>query len=52
MRQYLRLVNEHVTDAHKLKTKAITGSIMIVMGITAVWYNLIIQYYYIVYMDA
>ena len=52
VRQYLRLVNDSVSERHKLKTKIIIGTIIALNIMSTVWYNLIIQYYYIIYRDA
>ena len=52
VRQYLKLVNDSVNERHKLTTKIIIGTIMTLNIMSTVWYNLIIQYYYIIYRDA
>ena len=48
----MRLVNDSVSEKHKLKTKIIIGTIMALFVTSTVWYNIVIQYYYIIYRDA
>ena len=50
--QYLRLLNEHLSASWKLRTKVVMGATISIALTQAIWHNIILQYYYIIYLDA
>ena len=50
MRIYLREFKEHQSTSSRSKTLAVAIIVACLMTVSAVWYNFIIQYYYIVYL--
>lgn len=52
VRLYLSLVSQHISKRRRQVTKIVTG-VVVGIGLTqALWYNIVIQYYYIIYLNA
>lgn len=51
IRLYLSLFSEHLSRAAMRRTIAFTACVLTIMAVSTLWYNFIVQYYYIVHLQ-